>query len=157
MQGPRGLESAKGQDMNTARIIPNQRRDGRVALEGRVAYRYGSTESGVGRWADISERGGCLTMGRYLRPGTYLMVKPTEASRTAQNDELKARVVWCRCVAGSSEFAAGIRIFLDEPSAWQTVEGLLLRAMCRFWTEHRQGVHLPRFRNAKAPTPKLAH
>jgi len=108
-----------------AKPFVDQRSSNRAPLAGRVYYRYRDRtdmHASAGCWRDISRRGACIRLGRYLAPGRFLMLEtPPSGFDLAPDIQLKGRVVWCRPIEGSSRFLAGLQIYRSEP---ETVEGL---------------------------------
>lgn len=112
------------QDMSWATAMTGyQRRDRRASFHEAVAYRRQSDESCLGHWVNLSRNGGCLKLGRYLRPGTPLMLI------WKNDEELKARVVWSRPPGSSGHTVVGVRFLEDSAQAADTVNSLLERAV----------------------------
>jgi hypothetical protein len=108
------------------RVLDDQRRYDRIACRERIHYAYGPGYCGSATALDASLGGLGVRLGRYLRPGTLMLLRVRDG---AGPDEvaLKARVAWCRG-AGQSEFVAGIKVFHSEPEATLAMEAICGRA-----------------------------
>ncbi|HIJ66101.1 MAG TPA: PilZ domain-containing protein [Candidatus Hydrogenedentes bacterium] len=95
-------------------MIDEQRRGARVPWNGGVVYESGPGDKSLGSWRDISYSGASVSLGRYLRPGRYVMLVSDFPFVASGAVELKARVVWCRPTGRDCRFLAGLRIFHDE-------------------------------------------
>ncbi|NUM56493.1 MAG: PilZ domain-containing protein [Candidatus Hydrogenedentes bacterium] len=104
------------------------RRFARVAFDGRVVYRYASDDEGMARVADVSRGGLRLCMGRYLRPGTRVMLEAEGVRVNGQPIEMKGQIVWCVPERGH-RFAAGVRVIYDEPDAVTAASALVNHAL----------------------------
>jgi len=114
----------------TKPVRDDKRRFVRLPYGTVVRYRYGAQEAGIETGlASVSNvgRGGiAVRMGRYLRPGTLVMV--ATGSQGADGDQ-KARIAWSEPLAGTAEFQAGLQIIHDEPSALAEMSLLVHRAL----------------------------
>ncbi|MBI4559241.1 MAG: PilZ domain-containing protein [Candidatus Hydrogenedentes bacterium] len=109
----------------------DQRIFARVPYSAGVTYRYGVNEGGIAASANLGRGGACLTLGRYLRPGRYVMLSFEAAPADNEPVELKAQVMWCRPTNDAKRFEAGVRIFHDEPDVNVALSELLYDAMLR--------------------------
>ena len=89
----------------------DDRRFLRVPLETPVAYRTSADDEGRATASDVSRSGLRLNLGRYLRPGTRVMVDVHRDGQSAQPVELKTKIVWCRPTATGRTFEAGLRVY----------------------------------------------
>ncbi len=109
-----------------------QRGSRRVPLTGRVYYTYSDgtgVHASAGCWRDISRRGACLRLGRYLTPGRFLLLElPKQEGGQGQSIQVKACVAWCQPLKGSSHFLAGVQLYRSEPEVTETVNGMLKAA-----------------------------
>lgn len=101
----------------------------RVAFGGRVVYRYGGDDRGIARAEDVSRGGMRLTMGRYLRPGTHILIETPGHHTEGQPIELKGKIVWCVPEQRGARFSAGIRVIYDEPDAVTAASALVNHAI----------------------------
>ena len=92
-------------------------RERRIPLSGCVAYRYESAESGTASWRDVSRSGTALELGRYLRPQRNLSLHFNSPLDSTTTHVLPAKVMWCRRIANSSRFVAGLHVFREDPEA----------------------------------------
>lgn len=102
------------------RVIDEQRRFNRASYGKPVHYRYASNLSGKATCEDIGLGGFRLRLGRYLRPGTLMLVTMNERTGDGDPLQLKAQVAWCRG-ADNHHFVAGLRVYQDEPGAIQAL------------------------------------
>lgn len=100
----------------------DQRTSQRVVALGTLIYQVSREDKGWARWCSVSRDGACIHLGRYLRPGKYVMLRTNGAHAT--NVEFKARVVWCRPVAGGVHFVAGLKIYRDSPESEDALAAL---------------------------------
>lgn len=98
----------------------DQRESERRIAFGTLVYQDSPQDKGWARWCSVSRDGACIHLGRYLRPGKHLMLR----SHGAHRSEFKARVVWCRPVAGGAHFVAGLKIFHDTPDSEEALAAL---------------------------------
>ncbi|MBM3289860.1 MAG: PilZ domain-containing protein [Candidatus Hydrogenedentes bacterium] len=105
------------------------RRFARVAFAGRMVYRYASDDEGTAEVSDVSRGGLRMTMGRYLRPGTPVMLEAAGVRVNGRAVELKGRIVWCAPEMRGHRFVAGVRVIYDEPDAVTAVSALVNHAL----------------------------
>jgi len=113
--------------MNTQRAIADpkeQRQFVRLPFSGSVDYRYGAEDSGNATATDIGRGGMRVYLGRYLRPGTLLMIALPEGK-----GELKARIAWCSPTLSGGFFVAGVRVLHNEFESLQLMGDLLCDAV----------------------------
>lgn len=110
------------------RVVEEQRRFNRIVCRRPVTYRYAPGYNGKAVCLDAGLGGLRVRLGRYLRPGTHLLV--TFPDRTPEDEplQLKARVAWCRG-ADNHHFAAGLRVYDDEPDASTSLAQLVARTV----------------------------
>jgi len=125
------------------------RRFARVAFGGRVVYRYASDDEGTAYVSDIGRGGLRMCMGRYLRPGTRVMLEAEGVRANGQPVELKGQIVWCAPEKQGHRFVAGVRVIYDEPDAVAAVSALVNHAL------HASGV-LERLKETAAGWPVRA-
>lgn len=109
----------------------DQRRFSRLPYACRVEYTHAPDESAEAMTMDVGRGGMQIRLGRYLRPGTKLLLRvpcPAGAGSTA---ELKAEIVWCRLPRRGEECVAGLRIMYDEPEVLISVSRLIHEAIFR--------------------------
>jgi hypothetical protein len=108
-----------------------KRRFVRVPLTGPIGYRYGVGDEGRAEYANVSQTGLGLRLGRYLRPGrrVLLTLDAGPGAEEGPGTELKAQVAWCRPGKDAHVFDAGVRVFHDEPDSAATMRGLLVRGL----------------------------
>ncbi|GMU92869.1 MAG: hypothetical protein AMXMBFR4_19270 [Candidatus Hydrogenedentota bacterium] len=70
-------------------------------------------------------------MGRYLRPGTKLLLRLPSGAGAGSATELKAEIAWCRMPRRGEECVAGLRIIYDEPEVLNCVSKLIHEAIFR--------------------------
>ena len=80
----------------------DERRFARVPYRGRVQFECGAGSKGSAQAGDVGRGGMRVRMGRYLRPGTKLMITISLEGSNEQTVELKSEVVWCRRGPGST-------------------------------------------------------
>jgi hypothetical protein len=110
--------------------LGDARRFARVAFDGRMTYRYASEDEGFAQVSDVSRGGLRMCMGRYLRPGTRVMLEADGVRVNGQPVELKGQIVWCAPEKRGHRFAAGVRVIYDEPDAVTAVSALVNHALC---------------------------
>jgi hypothetical protein len=113
--------------MNTHEAIAEpkeQRQFVRMPFAGSVEYRYGTSESGKATASDIGRSGMRLYLGRYLRPGTLLMIGLPQG-----RGELKARIAWCTPTLQGGVFVAGVRVLHNEHESLEVMGDLLCDAV----------------------------
>ena len=93
------------------RVVDEQRRYARVPFKHTARCAYGPGHQAKASCEDVGLGGLRLKLGRYLRPGTLVLVSVGE-----QAVQLKARVAWCRGLK-DHHFAAGLRVFQSEAEA----------------------------------------
>jgi hypothetical protein len=126
------------------RVVSEQRRYNRAAHGGKVHYVYGPAYEGTGTCTDVGLGGVGVRLGRYLRPGTLVLVRM--AGRPGDEPlQMKARVAWCRGTGGH-HFAAGFQVFQEDPV---TMQGL---AQLTAWANLQANGD---GRLIAAPTPKV--
>lgn len=105
------------------------RRFARVAFDGRMVYRYAADDQGTALVSDVSRGGLRMSMGRYLRPGTRVMLEADGVKMNGQPVELKGQIVWCAPEKRGHQFVAGVRVIYDEPDAIAAVSTLVNHAV----------------------------
>ncbi|MBI5093153.1 MAG: PilZ domain-containing protein [Candidatus Hydrogenedentes bacterium] len=110
-------------------VALDQRRFTRVPHRGDVSYRYAANDAATAVCVDVSHGGVCLAMGRYLRPGRFVLLAFTTAADSDSTVELKAQIVWCRPTDEPHVFQAGVNIFHDEPDVSVIMSELLYQAL----------------------------
>lgn len=105
------------------------RRFARVTFGGRMVYRYAAGDQGTALVNDVSRGGLRMSMGRYLRPGTRVMLEADGVKVNGQPVELKGQIVWCTPSKQAHQFAAGVRVIYDEPDAIAAVSALVNYAL----------------------------
>ncbi|MDZ4860866.1 MAG: PilZ domain-containing protein [Candidatus Hydrogenedentes bacterium] len=101
----------------------------RVAFGGRLSYWHGAGNPGTAIAADVSRGGLRLHMGRYLRPGTHVLLNTDEVRSAGKPVELKGQIVWCNPEKRGQRFVAGVRVIYDEPDAITTISTLVTHAI----------------------------
>ena len=109
------------------RVVTEQRHYSRVPYHKSVHYRHGVAIGGSAVCTDVGLGGLNLRVGRYLRPGTLLMVTFNESTSDGAPLQLKGRIAWCRGADGY-HFAAGLRVFHDEPESVTALTRLAAKA-----------------------------
>ena len=109
--------------------LDNQRRFVRAPLAGTVRYAYASEPGAVAKACDVSRGGLSVEMGRYLRPGTRLMLEVPGVETDGNAAELKAEIAWCRATNSGHAFRAGIRVIEDQPDVLEVMSNLLHRSL----------------------------
>jgi hypothetical protein len=122
----------------------DERRFARVPYAGGVEFVYGAGRDGSATAYDVGRGGLRVRMGRYLRPGTRLLVRLPESGQDDGPVELKAEVAWCRRELSALEFEVGLRIFYDAPDALDAISRVMYYALFE-----QGGLH----RGAKMPAP----
>jgi len=107
----------------------DERRFARVPYLGRLQFVYGAGRKGSARVNDVGRGGLRVRMGRYLRPGTNLMVSIPMANSEKHTVELKSEVIWCRREPGHLEFSAGLRVYYDAPEALEAISEVMYYAL----------------------------
>jgi hypothetical protein len=99
-------------------------------------------------------------MGRYLRPGRFMMLEVADPADCQEPVELKGRVVWCRAASDPCMFVAGVHVFHDDP---QSVEALVRLVDRDFGVpdaeenaETSEAISLPRRATVGSPVRRLA-
>jgi len=106
-----------------------ERRFARVPYLGRVQFVYGAGQKGSAKANDVGRGGLRVRMGRYLRPGTKLMVQIPMGDSGEKAVELKSEVVWCRREPGHLDFGAGLRVYYDAPEALDAISEVMYYAL----------------------------
>ena len=101
----------------------------RIPYAGRFMYRYRADDHGLAVGADVSRGGLKLMLGRYLRPGTNLMIEAPVTLQDGRGIELKGQIVWCDPRKRDRHFAAGVRIVFDEADAISATSTLVWHAI----------------------------
>jgi len=73
---------------------------------------------------DVSRVGAGVVLGRYLRPGREVGLRPEGAGDAG----LWARVVWCRPTTETARFRAGLRLYRETPEVALLFAGVLAQA-----------------------------
>lgn len=107
----------------------DERRFARVPYRGQVQFECGAGSKGSALAGDVGRGGMRVRMGRYLRPGTKLMITISLAGSKKKTIELKSEVVWCRRGPGQLEFDAGIRVYYDAPEALEAISEVMYDAL----------------------------
>ncbi len=118
--------------MNTNRDAEdtvNERRFARVPFLGHVQFVYGAGRKGSAHVNDVGRGGLRVHMGRYLRPGTKLMISIPLRDSEQRTVELKSEVIWCQREAGRIEFSAGLRVYYDAPEALEAISEVMYYAL----------------------------
>jgi len=105
--------------------LDDARNFARVAFNSRISYQHGAGDSGMAVASDVSRGGLRLRMGRYLRPGTHVMLQSKEVHADGKPVELKGRIVWCAPEKKGHQFAAGVRIIYDEAVAVMGISAMV--------------------------------
>ena len=95
----------------------DHRRFVRIPYTVPATYRYAAREDGEAVLCDVGRGGVRLRMGRYLRPGTLVLITVDDDVADSAGPELKASIAWCCPDGSASAFEAGMRVIYDEPSA----------------------------------------
>ncbi|MCC6796644.1 MAG: PilZ domain-containing protein [Candidatus Hydrogenedentes bacterium] len=101
----------------------------RVEFGGRMVYRYAANDEGTALVSEVSRGGLRMSMGRYLRPGTRVMLEADGVKMNGQPVELKGQIVWCAPEKRGHQFVAGVRVIYDEPDAIAAVSALVNHAL----------------------------
>jgi hypothetical protein len=96
-----------------------------------VEFVYAPNETAEAMTTDVGRGGMRVRLGRYLRPGTKLLLRFPVADWVEFPAELKAEIVWCGLPRRGEEFAAGLRIIYDEPEVLNWVSRLIHDAIFR--------------------------
>jgi len=113
----------------------------RVPYTTQVTYSDDGGHEGGATSDDISRGGVSLRMGRYLRPGRFVLITiggPDGASPI----ELKTRVAWCRPDKGEHVFRTGLRVFYDEPDTMEQMSRLMYEAVLRGHTKRGDAIEV---------------
>ena len=94
-----------------------------------MQFKSGAGSKGSAQEGDVGRGGMRVRMGRYLRPGTKLMITISLEGSNEQTVELKSEVVWCRRGPGQLEFDAGIRVYYDAPEALEAISEVMYDAL----------------------------
>jgi len=111
----------------TQNIRQDERTFYRIACQNKVKYAYENNQYGKGICTELGRGGMRLVMGRYLRPGRFVLV--TVAGPSGSTYEFKATVVWSRPGDEPNTFEAGVRIYHDEPESMDQMSELMLGAV----------------------------
>ena len=79
--------------------------------------------------SDVSRGGLRMSMGRYLRPGTRVMLEADGVKVNGKPVELKGQIVWCTPEKTGHRFAAGVRVIYDEPDAIMGISAMVNHAI----------------------------
>lgn len=101
----------------------------RIAFDGRIIYRYAADDAGSAHVNDVSRGGLRLSLGRYLRPGTCVMLETDGVRVNGRPIELKGRIVWCAPERRGHRFAAGVRVMYDEADAVSAMSAFVNHAL----------------------------
>lgn len=107
------------------RVVSEQRRFTRAQYMGQASYTYGAGLAGACTCEDIGLGGVRVRLGRYLRPGTMVLVELQDPEMGAV--EMKARVTWCRG-AERHEFVGGLRVYHDGPDTYRALARIATRS-----------------------------
>ena len=108
----------------------DRRRSIRVPVDHSIRCHNGAGESGSARLCDAGRGGVSALSGRYLRPGTLVMIE-VGSQGAGGLKELKAEVAWCRPAPDTDEFRTGLRVYHDEPRAVGALAGLMFDGLDR--------------------------
>lgn len=114
---------------NPAGQIDDARGFARIPYGGRVQYCYGANDHGIGEATDVCRGGLKITIGRYLRPGTHILVTTPDCPMNGRPLELKGQIVWCRPEKAGLRFSIGVRVIYDEPDAVAGISALVHHAI----------------------------
>jgi hypothetical protein len=120
------------------RIAGDPRRSARTLYSGKATYRYARGEGGGATVVNLCAIGACPALGRYLRPGRFILVGLETDSWPRGTIELKAQIVWCRPTDNPGAFLMGVRIFQDDPDTGAVMSDLLLRSRAGEAVAHPQ-------------------
>lgn len=109
--------------------LQDQRRFMRIPHRGSILYRYASSESAAAHSVDVSHGGVCLALGRYLKPGRFVLLTLEPGPQRPAWAELKAQIAWCRPTSDPHVFLAGAYVFRDEPEVAVTMSELVYHAL----------------------------
>jgi len=115
----------------TARIANDPRRSVRAPYSGNATYRYARNEGGSATLVNLCPSGACLALGRYLRPGRFILVALETDCSPCRTIELKGQIVWCRPTEDAGAFLMGVRILQDDPDTGVAISDLLSRSQAR--------------------------
>lgn len=110
------------------RVVSEQRRFTRLPYLNEAHYRSGPDHDGKAQCHDVSLGGLCLTLGRYLRPGSRVLVTLNELSSTGIPLQFKSIVRWCRS-SQVRRYRAGLRVYVDDVETERALEALARRSM----------------------------
>lgn len=107
----------------------DRRRFTRLATSGLLSYQYAADGGGDAAILDVGRGGFCVRIGRYLRPGTRVIVRSGTIDGVRLDHELKAVIVWCVGMRGGLDFLAGLRVMFDEPEAISAMSRMVHAAL----------------------------
>lgn len=110
------------------RVVSEQRRFTRIPYLSRAHYTIGPDHSGHAKCHDIGLGGLCLTLRRYVRPGSRVLVTLNELWHTGGPLQFKSIVKWCRS-AKDGQYRAGLRVYVDDVETEQALEALARRSL----------------------------
>ncbi len=110
------------------RIQDDERTFVRVQFETSVHCASDDGHVGAGVTADVSRGGLSLHLGRYLRPGRFVLLRVNEPT-AAEPLEVKGEIAWCRPEGPAGAFRTGIRVIHDEPEAFEGLSRLVHAAV----------------------------
>jgi len=113
--------------LTAVRTAKDQRRSARASYSGKATYRYARDDGGSATVVNLCPSGACLALGRYLRPGRFMLLALEADSSPRTTIELKTQVVWCRPTKNIGVFLTGVRILHDELDTEVTISELLSR------------------------------
>jgi PilZ domain len=128
--------------LDTARSTPpvgmdkDRRRSIRLPVDHSIRCHYGTGEAGTARLCNVGRSGVSARSGRYLRPGTRVMLE-VGPRRAGGSEELKAEVAWCRPARDSDEFLTGLRVYHDETRALGALSALMFDGLDRLGADQR--------------------
>ena len=91
-----------------------QRDTDRCPWAGGLTYQYGPHDKGTAFCRNISRNGAGIVLGRYLKPGRYVLLTADSPFSGPAPIELKARIMWCRPTGNNSRFNAGVLVYEDD-------------------------------------------